>query len=25
LAERYGERFRPGPLLRKKADNGETF
>ena len=25
LADRYGERFRPGPLLRKKADNGETF
>jgi 3-hydroxyacyl-CoA dehydrogenase/enoyl-CoA hydratase/3-hydroxybutyryl-CoA epimerase len=25
LAERYGERFRPSPLLRKKADNGETF
>jgi 3-hydroxyacyl-CoA dehydrogenase / enoyl-CoA hydratase / 3-hydroxybutyryl-CoA epimerase len=25
LAERYGERFRPSPLLRKKADNGENF
>jgi len=25
LAERYGERFRPSPLLRKKADNGELF
>jgi 3-hydroxyacyl-CoA dehydrogenase/enoyl-CoA hydratase/3-hydroxybutyryl-CoA epimerase len=25
LAERYGERFAPNPLLRKKAENGETF
>ncbi|SOD73419.1 3-hydroxyacyl-CoA dehydrogenase/enoyl-CoA hydratase/3-hydroxybutyryl-CoA epimerase [Jatrophihabitans sp. GAS493] len=25
LTERYGDRFAPGPLLRKKADNGETF
>jgi 3-hydroxyacyl-CoA dehydrogenase/enoyl-CoA hydratase/3-hydroxybutyryl-CoA epimerase len=25
LAERYGERFRPSPLLRKKLDNGENF
>jgi 3-hydroxyacyl-CoA dehydrogenase/enoyl-CoA hydratase/3-hydroxybutyryl-CoA epimerase len=25
LAERYGERLRPSPLLRKKADNGEHF
>jgi 3-hydroxyacyl-CoA dehydrogenase/enoyl-CoA hydratase/3-hydroxybutyryl-CoA epimerase len=25
LAEKYGERFRPSPLLRKKAENGETF
>jgi 3-hydroxyacyl-CoA dehydrogenase/enoyl-CoA hydratase/3-hydroxybutyryl-CoA epimerase len=25
LAKRYGERFAPNPLVRKKADNGETF
>jgi 3-hydroxyacyl-CoA dehydrogenase/enoyl-CoA hydratase/3-hydroxybutyryl-CoA epimerase len=25
LAERYGDRFTPNPLLRKKAENGETF
>jgi 3-hydroxyacyl-CoA dehydrogenase/enoyl-CoA hydratase/3-hydroxybutyryl-CoA epimerase len=25
LADRYGERFRPSPLLRKKAENGELF
>jgi 3-hydroxyacyl-CoA dehydrogenase/enoyl-CoA hydratase/3-hydroxybutyryl-CoA epimerase len=25
LAQRYGERFAPSPLLRKKADNGERF
>src|SRR6266498_4309141 len=25
LAERYGDRFSPSPLLRKKAENGETF
>lgn len=25
LAERYGERFTPNPLLRKKAESGETF
>jgi 3-hydroxyacyl-CoA dehydrogenase/enoyl-CoA hydratase/3-hydroxybutyryl-CoA epimerase len=25
LAERYGDRFAPNPLLRKKAENGETF
>jgi 3-hydroxyacyl-CoA dehydrogenase/enoyl-CoA hydratase/3-hydroxybutyryl-CoA epimerase len=25
LAEKYGERFAPNPLLRKKAENGETF
>jgi len=25
LAERYGERFAPNPLLRKKAENGEMF
>jgi 3-hydroxyacyl-CoA dehydrogenase / enoyl-CoA hydratase / 3-hydroxybutyryl-CoA epimerase len=25
LAERYGERFTPSPLLRKKAENGEQF
>jgi 3-hydroxyacyl-CoA dehydrogenase/enoyl-CoA hydratase/3-hydroxybutyryl-CoA epimerase len=25
LAERYGDRFTPSPLLRKKAENGETF
>jgi 3-hydroxyacyl-CoA dehydrogenase / enoyl-CoA hydratase / 3-hydroxybutyryl-CoA epimerase len=25
LADRYGERFRPSPLLRKKAENAETF
>jgi 3-hydroxyacyl-CoA dehydrogenase/enoyl-CoA hydratase/3-hydroxybutyryl-CoA epimerase len=25
LAETYGERFSPNPLLRKKADNGEGF
>ena len=25
LAERYGERFSPNPLLRKKAENGEVF
>ncbi len=25
LAERYGDRFSPNPLLRKKAENGETF
>ncbi|MDQ1722537.1 MAG: 3-hydroxyacyl-CoA dehydrogenase / enoyl-CoA hydratase / 3-hydroxybutyryl-CoA epimerase, partial [Pseudonocardiales bacterium] len=25
LAERYGDRFSPPPLLRKKAENGETF
>jgi 3-hydroxyacyl-CoA dehydrogenase/enoyl-CoA hydratase/3-hydroxybutyryl-CoA epimerase len=25
FAEKYGERFAPGPLLRKKAENGERF
>ena len=25
FAEKYGERFTPNPLLRKKAENGETF
>jgi 3-hydroxyacyl-CoA dehydrogenase/enoyl-CoA hydratase/3-hydroxybutyryl-CoA epimerase len=25
LAEKFGERFSPNPLLRKKAENGETF
>jgi 3-hydroxyacyl-CoA dehydrogenase/enoyl-CoA hydratase/3-hydroxybutyryl-CoA epimerase len=25
LAETYGDRFAPNPLLRKKAENGETF
>jgi len=25
LTERYGDRFSPPPLLRKKAENGETF
>jgi len=25
FAERYGERFTPSPLLRKKAENGEKF
>ncbi|MDP9093305.1 MAG: 3-hydroxyacyl-CoA dehydrogenase NAD-binding domain-containing protein [Actinomycetota bacterium] len=25
LAERYGDRFAPNPLLRKKAGNAETF
>jgi len=25
LAERYGDRFTPNPLLRKKAENGEGF
>jgi 3-hydroxyacyl-CoA dehydrogenase/enoyl-CoA hydratase/3-hydroxybutyryl-CoA epimerase len=25
LAEKYGDRFAPSPLLRKKAENGETF
>jgi 3-hydroxyacyl-CoA dehydrogenase/enoyl-CoA hydratase/3-hydroxybutyryl-CoA epimerase len=25
LAERYGKRFTPDPLLRRKAENGETF
>ncbi|MDT4996052.1 MAG: 3-hydroxyacyl-CoA dehydrogenase / enoyl-CoA hydratase / 3-hydroxybutyryl-CoA epimerase [Pseudonocardiales bacterium] len=25
LAHAYGERFSPNPLLRKKAENGETF
>jgi 3-hydroxyacyl-CoA dehydrogenase/enoyl-CoA hydratase/3-hydroxybutyryl-CoA epimerase len=25
LAARHGERFRPNPLLRKKAENGERF
>jgi 3-hydroxyacyl-CoA dehydrogenase / enoyl-CoA hydratase / 3-hydroxybutyryl-CoA epimerase len=25
LAEHYGDRFSPNPLLRKKAENGETF
>jgi 3-hydroxyacyl-CoA dehydrogenase/enoyl-CoA hydratase/3-hydroxybutyryl-CoA epimerase len=25
LAERYGDRFSPPTLLRKKAENGETF
>jgi 3-hydroxyacyl-CoA dehydrogenase/enoyl-CoA hydratase/3-hydroxybutyryl-CoA epimerase len=25
FAERYGERFTPNPLLRKKAENGEPF
>ena len=25
LAQAYGERFSPNPLLRKKAENGETF
>ena len=25
LAQRHGDRFAPSPLLRKKAENGETF
>ena len=25
FADKYGERFRPNPLLRKKAENGESF
>ena len=25
LAEKYGDRFAPSPLLRKKAENGELF
>jgi 3-hydroxyacyl-CoA dehydrogenase / enoyl-CoA hydratase / 3-hydroxybutyryl-CoA epimerase len=25
LTEKYGDRFAPGPLLRKKAENGELF
>jgi 3-hydroxyacyl-CoA dehydrogenase/enoyl-CoA hydratase/3-hydroxybutyryl-CoA epimerase len=25
LAQRHGDRFGPSPLLRKKAENGETF
>ncbi|HEV7191658.1 MAG TPA: 3-hydroxyacyl-CoA dehydrogenase NAD-binding domain-containing protein [Jatrophihabitantaceae bacterium] len=25
FADKYGERFTPNPLLRKKAENGETF
>ena len=25
LTERYGDRFSPPPLLRKRAENGETF
>jgi 3-hydroxyacyl-CoA dehydrogenase/enoyl-CoA hydratase/3-hydroxybutyryl-CoA epimerase len=25
LAEKFGERFAPNPLLRKKAENGEAF
>jgi 3-hydroxyacyl-CoA dehydrogenase/enoyl-CoA hydratase/3-hydroxybutyryl-CoA epimerase len=25
FAERHGDRFTPNPLLRKKAENGETF
>ena len=25
FASRYGDRFTPNPLLRKKAENGETF
>jgi 3-hydroxyacyl-CoA dehydrogenase/enoyl-CoA hydratase/3-hydroxybutyryl-CoA epimerase len=25
LAAKYGDRFTPGPLLRKKAENGESF
>jgi 3-hydroxyacyl-CoA dehydrogenase / enoyl-CoA hydratase / 3-hydroxybutyryl-CoA epimerase len=25
FADQYGERFAPNPLLRKKAENGETF
>jgi 3-hydroxyacyl-CoA dehydrogenase/enoyl-CoA hydratase/3-hydroxybutyryl-CoA epimerase len=25
LTDRYGDRFSPPPLLRKKAENGETF
>ncbi|MEO7260661.1 MAG: 3-hydroxyacyl-CoA dehydrogenase NAD-binding domain-containing protein [Jatrophihabitantaceae bacterium] len=25
LAERYGDRFSPPPMLAKKAENGETF
>jgi 3-hydroxyacyl-CoA dehydrogenase/enoyl-CoA hydratase/3-hydroxybutyryl-CoA epimerase len=25
LADRYGERFRPGELLRRMADEGEAF
>ncbi len=25
FAERFGPRFEPNPLLRKKAENGETF
>ena len=25
FADKHGERFRPNPLLRKKAENAETF
>ena len=25
FASKYGQRFEPNPLLRKKAENGETF
>jgi 3-hydroxyacyl-CoA dehydrogenase/enoyl-CoA hydratase/3-hydroxybutyryl-CoA epimerase len=25
FAQRFGGRFEPNPLLRKKAENGETF
>ena len=25
FAAKYGPRFEPNPLLRKKAENGETF
>jgi 3-hydroxyacyl-CoA dehydrogenase/enoyl-CoA hydratase/3-hydroxybutyryl-CoA epimerase len=25
FAQKYGQRFEPNPLLRKKAENGETF
>jgi 3-hydroxyacyl-CoA dehydrogenase/enoyl-CoA hydratase/3-hydroxybutyryl-CoA epimerase len=25
FTSKYGSRFEPNPLLRKKAENGETF
>jgi 3-hydroxyacyl-CoA dehydrogenase/enoyl-CoA hydratase/3-hydroxybutyryl-CoA epimerase len=25
FASKYGSRFEPNPLLRKKAENGESF